>query len=138
MSRYATAKMYAMMTAYQLDRELRRSNRNITVNSFSPGVIPTTQAGRDMPLILKSIMTSSRFVKFMGSHLSTEQEAARHLTRLLTDPALQSTTGKYFDGARQIPSSEESRDQAKSQSIWTQASRLANLTPDPTPTPGWG
>ena len=138
MSRYATAKMYAMMTAYELDRHLRRSHRDITVNSFSPGVIPTTQAGRDMPLMLKAIMTSSWFVNFMGSHLSTEQEAAENLTRLLTDPALQSTTGKYFDGPSQIPSSEESRDTTKSQSVWTQASRLANLAPEPTSNRGRG
>ena len=58
MARYATAKMYAMMTAYELDRRLRRMGRPVTVNSWSPGVVPTTQAGRDMNPLMKKIMTS--------------------------------------------------------------------------------
>ena len=79
MARYATAKMYAMMTAHELDRKLRNTRRPITVNSWSPGVVPTTQAGRGMSPVLKLIMTSNWFVSFMGSHRSTEEEAAQAL-----------------------------------------------------------
>ena len=85
MARYATAKMYAMMAAYELDRRLRDQGKAITVNSWSPGVVPTTQAGRDMNPIMKKIMTSRWFVNFMGSHLSTEEEAAQALGSLVTD-----------------------------------------------------
>jgi hypothetical protein len=34
-----------MMIAYELDRKLRDSKRQITVNSWSPGLVPTTAAG---------------------------------------------------------------------------------------------
>src|SRR5258708_13924431 len=77
MARYGTAKMYAMMAAYELDRRLRKLGRPITVNSWSPGVVPTTQAGRDMNPIMKKIMTSRWFLNFMGSHLATDDEAAQ-------------------------------------------------------------
>src|SRR5215469_12649564 len=74
MARYATAKMYAMMTAKELDRRLRKMGNSITVNSWSPGVVPTTQAADGVNPILKIIIKSPMLVNFMGSHLSTEAE----------------------------------------------------------------
>ena len=128
MARYATAKMYAMMTAYELDRRLREAGRAITVNSWSPGVVPTTQAGRGMSANLKLIMTRDWFVSFMGSHRSTEEEAARALGGLLIDAKYTSVSGRYFDGFTEIPSSVESRDESKARTVWDQAAKLAGLT----------
>jgi NAD(P)-dependent dehydrogenase (short-subunit alcohol dehydrogenase family) len=125
MARYATAKMYAMMIAYELDRKLRDSKRQITVNSWSPGVVPTTAAGRDMNPIMKAIMTSRWFVNFMASHISTEEEAGEALGRLLLDDQFCGVSGKYFDGFKEIPSSAESRDSQKARSVWQQSLRLA-------------
>src|SRR5215472_8703320 len=132
MARYATAKMYAMMAAYELDRRLRKVRQRITVNSWSPGVVPTTQAGREMNPIMKKIMTSPWFVKFMGSHLSTEEEAGRALGGLLVSPEYAQVSGKYFDGFRQIPSSAESRDERKARTVWEQSSKLVGLSQDET------
>ena len=128
MARYATAKMYAMMIAYQLDRRLRQAGRAITVNSWSPGVVPTTQAGRDMNPIMKKIMTSRWFVNFMGSHLSTEDEAGRELGSLLMDDGYAGISGRYFDGPREVPSSAESRDPLKAKVVWEQSVNLTGLS----------
>lgn len=128
MARYGTAKLYAMMTAYELDRKLKESGRLITVNSWSPGVVPTTQAGRGMNPILKLIMVSSWFVKFMGSHLSTEEEAGRALGGLVADAKYAGVSGKYFDGFREIPSSVESRDPGNAKAVWEQSVKLAGLS----------
>ena len=125
MARYATAKMYAMMAAYELERRLRTSGKQISVNSWSPGVVPTTQAGRDMNPIMKKIMTSRWFVNFMGSHLSTEEEAAHALGSLVTDAKCSGTSGRYFDGFKEIRSSVESRDEAKARAVWEQGAGLA-------------
>jgi NAD(P)-dependent dehydrogenase (short-subunit alcohol dehydrogenase family) len=127
MARYATAKLYAMMTAYELDRKLREINKQITVNSWSPGVVPTTQAARDVNLILKLIIMSRGFVKFMGSHLSTEEESARALGGLITDAKYAGVSGRYFDGFNEIPSSAESRDERKARAVWEQSAALAGL-----------
>lgn len=128
MARYATAKMYAMMAAYELDRRLRQMHKAITVNSWSPGVVPTTQAGRDMNPIMKKVITNHWFVNFMGSHLSTEEEAAQALGSLVTDAKYSAVSGRYFDGFKQIPSSVESRDEAKARSVWEQSAKLAGLS----------
>lgn len=128
MARYATAKMYAIMAAHELDRRLRNKGNAITVNSWSPGVVPTTQAARDMNPIMKNIMTSPWFVNFMGSHLATEDEAARALGGLVVDVKYRDVSGKYFDGSREILSSAESRDEAKARTVWEQSAKLAALT----------
>jgi NAD(P)-dependent dehydrogenase (short-subunit alcohol dehydrogenase family) len=127
MARYGTAKMYAMMAAYELDRKLRQMNKPITVNSWSPGVIPTTQAGRDMNPIMKKIITNRWFVNFMGSHLSTEEEAAQALGGLVIDAKYSGVSGRYFDGFKEIPSSVESRDESKARVVWEQSTRLVGL-----------
>ncbi len=130
MARYATAKMYAMMTAYELDRRLRAENKPITVNSWSPGVVPTTQAGKGMNPVAKRIIASRWFVNFMGSHLSTEQEAAQGLGDLLVDAKYSGVSGKYFDGFKESPSSVESRDERKARVVWEESEKLAELSPD--------
>ena len=127
MARYATAKMYAMMSAFELDRRLRAARTPITVNSWSPGVVPTTQAGRNMNPIMKWVMTSRWFVNFMGSHLSTEEEAARALGDLLVGAQYSSVSGKYFDGFNEIPPSTESRDERKAGAVWEQSVKLIGL-----------
>jgi NAD(P)-dependent dehydrogenase (short-subunit alcohol dehydrogenase family) len=132
MARYGTAKMYAMMAGYELDRRLRQIGRAITVNSWSPGVVPTTQAGRGMNPIMKKIITSRWFVNFMGSHLSTEDEAGQALGSLLIDDKYAGVTGRYFDGFKEIPSSMESRDPLKAKVVWEQSANLSGLTPEET------
>ena len=67
-------------------------------------------------------------VKFMGSHLSTEKEAARALGGLITDPKYLGVSGRYFDGFKEIASSAESRDETKARAVWEQSARLAGLS----------
>ena len=130
MARYGTAKMFAMMCAREFDRRLRpREKENlITANSWAPGVVPTTQAGRDMPYLMKKIMMSGPFVRFMGSHLSTEDQAAHALARLILDSHFAGVSGRYFDGFEEIPCSAESRDPQKAKTVWESARGLAKMT----------
>jgi len=67
-------------------------------------------------------------VKFMGSHLSTESEAAGALGGLIIDPKFAGISGRYFDGTTEIPSSAESRDESKAKTVWDQAQTLAEFT----------
>ena len=78
--------------------------------------------------IMKRVITNHWFVNFMGSHLSTEEEAAQVLGSLVTDARYSAVSGRYFDGFKQIPSSVESRDEAKARSVWEQSAKLAGLS----------
>jgi NAD(P)-dependent dehydrogenase (short-subunit alcohol dehydrogenase family) len=127
MQRYGTAKLVALMAAYELDRRLRAADKPVTVNSWSPGVVPSTQAGRGMNPVMKRIITSPWFVNFMGSHLSTEDEAGQALGDLLASAKYSGVSGKYFDGFREILSSVESRDERKARAVWEQSAILVGL-----------
>jgi len=83
-----------------------------------------------MNLITKKIMTSRWFMNFMSSHLSTEEEAAQALGSLVTDAKCSGTSGRYFDGFKEIRSSVESRDEAKARAVWEQGAGLAGLLED--------
>jgi NAD(P)-dependent dehydrogenase (short-subunit alcohol dehydrogenase family) len=129
MERYGTAKMFAMMFALELDRRLRADGiKGITVNSWSPGVVPTTEFGNNVPSLQKKIMmfalTSPRFVSFMGSHLSTPDEAARALGGLVTETRFDGVSGRYFDGFKETLPSVESRDELKARTVWQEADAL--------------
>jgi len=39
-------------------------------------------------------------------------------------------SGRYFDGFKEIPSSEESRDEQKARAVWEQSAKLAGISPD--------
>lgn len=75
-------------------------------------------------------MTSRWFVNFMGSHLSTEGEAARALGDLLINAKYAGVSGTYIDGRHTIPSSVESRDERKARAVWAQSLELAGLPPE--------
>ena len=133
MARLGTAKMFAMMCALEFDRRLRaKGKKGITVNSWSPGLVPTTNFGNSAPLLRKKIMTlalsSAAFVTFMGSHLSTAEDAARGLGGLVMDAKFEGISGRYFDGFEEILSSAESRDTAKARTVWEQARGLGKIT----------
>ena len=83
--------------------------------------------GALMNPLLKMIMMSRWFVRFMGSHLSTEADAGRALGGLLVDAKYAGVSGKYFDGFKEVPSSRESRDDEKAGAVWAQSWRLAGL-----------
>ena len=80
--------------------------------------------------IAKRMIATRWFVNFMGSHISTEQEAAQALGDLIVSPKYSGVSGKYFDGFKEVPSSVESRDERKARAVWEQSARLAGLPPD--------
>jgi hypothetical protein len=69
-----------------------------------------------------------QFVSFRGSHLATEEEAAKALGDLIVDPKFSNVSGSYFDGFKEIPSSVESRDEGKVWAVWEQSAKLAGLS----------
>jgi hypothetical protein len=55
------------------------------------------------------------------------------MARLVTDPALAGTSGRYFAIERETRSSEESYDRAKAADLWETSIALAALGPEESP-----
>jgi NAD(P)-dependent dehydrogenase (short-subunit alcohol dehydrogenase family) len=119
--RYATSKLANVYFTYALARRLPAG---VTANAFDPGMVPGTGLTREAPApmhfaathVLPHIIPLLRHV--MNPNIHTVKDSGDALARLLTDPALAGTTGRYFEGRREIRSSDESYDDNRAEELW--------------------
>lgn len=132
--RYTTSKLCNVLCAYEMDRRLRAvpPAGAATVNVFDPGAVPGTGLARDAGPLTRLVWDGAvrRLVPLLaraGLPFRTPATAGRALARLLTDPALEGVSGRYFEGEHEARSSVESYDRAKAADLWTTSVRLAGL-----------
>jgi NAD(P)-dependent dehydrogenase (short-subunit alcohol dehydrogenase family) len=119
--RYATSKLANVYFTYALARRLPAG---VTANAFDPGMMPGTGLTRQAPApirfadthVLPRILPLLRRV--MNPHVHTVADSGGALARLLTDPALADTTGRYFEGREETRSSSESYDESRAEELW--------------------
>ena len=130
---YVNSKLCNLWFAYELAR--RTAGRGITVNAWEPGLVPGSGLIRDYPAPVRWIWDwvlpgiAAGLSPFLPS-ISTATRSGRDLARMVTDPALEKTTGKYFPSHtrwRETPSSDESYDRAKAEALWQASERLSRL-----------
>jgi hypothetical protein len=63
----------------------------------------------------------------MRSLAIKESGAGTALAQPVLNPALQGTSGKYFEGTRQIRSSEESYNEGRTKQLWQDSLALTGL-----------
>jgi NAD(P)-dependent dehydrogenase (short-subunit alcohol dehydrogenase family) len=141
--RYTTSKLCNVLCTYEMDRRLKErgastSERPITVNAFDPGLMPGTGLARGYgptarfawnalgPLLRWSLRP-------FHVNIHSPVESGRALARLVLDPSLESVSGRYFEGLKEIRSSEDSYDKAKAAALWEQSAALVGLDQDGTP-----
>jgi NAD(P)-dependent dehydrogenase (short-subunit alcohol dehydrogenase family) len=122
--RYSTSKLCNILCAYELSRRLQQQRSPITVNAFTPPLMLDTQLGRDyspaeISALSKNLdITKSKSSKTVGSDLA----------RLILDPALETTTGKYFDGLEEVRSSSESYNLQEAAELWESSVELVKFS----------
>ena len=128
--RYSTTKLANVYFTYGLAPRLPEGT---TVNAFDPGLMPGTGLARDYPAvarfawhaILPRLIPLLRLI--LTKNIHTPKESGSALARLIVDPALAATNGKYFEGMREIPSSAESYDEGRAQELWRDSAILTGL-----------
>lgn len=115
---YFQSKLANVLFTYELARRLQGTG--VTVNCLHPGVIATN--------LLSDFMAKPRAMGFL-SRLSYPgpERGARPSIRLASDPALATTTGKYFKELREAPTSEASHDPELAERLWTTSEELTGL-----------
>jgi len=127
--RYSTSKLANIIYTYELARRLPTG---ITANAFNPGLVPGTGLQRSAPapvrIIAKHILPRMTWLvrRVMTPNVHTPEESGSSLAYLAIDPALNDTTGTYFDGRTPINSSEESYDTAKAKDLWDVSETLTH------------
>lgn len=65
--------------------------------------------------------------KIMGIVSSTPKRSGKAMARLLLDPTLEKTSGKYFQILKEISSSEDSYDREKARELWESSEELTSF-----------
>lgn len=122
--RYTTSKLCNVLFAYELDRRLDHGGRGIAVNAFDPGLMPGSGLARDYSPIGRLVW---RYVfpllRVLPNVNSTRASGAR-LAALAADARFDGVTGTYFEGKRQIRSSQDSYDRGKALDLWETSEQL--------------
>lgn len=124
--RYSTSKLCNMLWMYALHKRVQEANGNgkrLEVVAFDPGLMPGTGLLRDFnPIvrfvwrnILPRILPLMRLLLFPNIH--TPQESGKSMAWV--GMAAEVSNGRYFEGAKEIKSSEESYSIAKQDDLWT-------------------
>src|SRR5246500_1352484 len=122
--RYSTSKLANVYFTYALARRLPAE---VTANAFDPGLMPRTSLMREAPAALRFIarhIPVSLLRRLFSPNVHTAEESGGALALLVTDPELSGVTGRYFEGRRQIRSSEESYNDARAEDLWNRSTAL--------------
>jgi NAD(P)-dependent dehydrogenase (short-subunit alcohol dehydrogenase family) len=128
--RYSTSKLANIYFTYA---PARRLPAGVTVNAFDPGLMPGTGLAREAPAPLQFI--NNRVMphaipllrRVYNPNVHTVNESGAAIARLLTDPGLAQIAGRYFEGRREIRSSQESYDSTRAQELWDTSHTLTAL-----------
>jgi NAD(P)-dependent dehydrogenase (short-subunit alcohol dehydrogenase family) len=128
--RYATAKLANVYFTYALAPRLPEGT---IVNAFDPGLMPGTGLAREYSapmrwlwsFVMPKVIPLMRLLITPNIHTAESSGAA--LARLITDPALASTNGKYFEGLREIRSSVDSYDDRRATELWHDSALLTGI-----------
>lgn len=136
---YTTSKLCNVLFTYELERRLRvekaagSNGRLITVNAFDPGLMPGTGLARDYGRVARFAW---RFVlpvlRPFVPNVNSVARSGKALAKMVTEPRFERISGKYFQGAREVPSSKDSYDPAMAADLWESSAAMVKLTPDET------
>ncbi len=128
-SNYTTSKLCNIYCTYELaDRITQQTNKNITVNAFDPGLMPGTGLARGYSPFLRFV---SKYILslliLVHPNVNTIGKSGKALASLVTKPELETTTGKYFEGTKEIKSSVLSYNKENREDLWRTSVELTAL-----------
>ena len=109
---YNQSKLANVLFANALARRL--AGKGVTVNALHPGVV-ATELTRDYPKALQAV------IKLF---MSTPEQGAACSIYVATSPAIEGTTGTYFDKSKPKPASKDARDVAQQERLWSVTEEL--------------
>lgn len=119
---YTTSKLANIYFTYALARRLPPG---VTVNAFDPGLTPGTGLIRGAPapirFIAKHVLPRAIPLlrrAYKNNNVHTIEESGQSMARLLIDPGLAGTTGRYYQEQKEVRSSGESYCESRAEELW--------------------
>lgn len=122
--RYTTSKLCNVLFAYELDRRLGQGAEGICVTAFDPGLMPASGLSREYSPVQRIIWRFVGPVLRVLPNVNSTATSGERLAELVADPKFDGLTGSYFEGAKEIRSSQDSYDLAKATDLWETSERL--------------
>ena len=122
---YKNSKLANMWFAYELQRRL--AGTGVTSNAVCPGFVPQAIAdkrrGQLERWMYREVLARMPFAR------SLEQASSSYLFTI-SDPRYASVGGKFIVDGKEIPSSDESYDEAKARRLWEYSLTCCGLDGD--------
>ncbi|MFX3635044.1 MAG: SDR family NAD(P)-dependent oxidoreductase [Candidatus Pristimantibacillus sp.] len=127
--RYTTSKLCNLYFTYELaSRIQQQTETNITVNAFDPGMMPGTGLAQSytpfMKFLWKYVLPA---LTLFVPNVNTVRQSGKALAALVIDSKHNQTTGKYFEGMKEIKSSELSYNIGNRKQLWKASVELSKL-----------
>jgi NAD(P)-dependent dehydrogenase (short-subunit alcohol dehydrogenase family) len=107
---YRQSKLAQIMFTIDLAEQLK--DEHITVNALHPA----------------SLMPTKMVFEYFGRTMSTVEDGVNATLRLIADPALDSTTGKYFDQQQETAANAQAYDADARARLWKLSEELTGLS----------
>ena len=135
-SEYDAVRAYSRsklaLVAFTLELADRLPAERVTVNSFHPGFVPSTNLFRDASLSTRLLVRAAGLVPGVGTG---PREGAERLVRLVTAPEFGERTGAYVTGDGVVSPSEAAADPETRGRLWVRTAELLGVDPEwPSPT----
>ncbi|MVM37858.1 SDR family NAD(P)-dependent oxidoreductase [Spirosoma sp. HMF3257] len=129
--RYTTSKLCNVLTTYSLQKRIEKLN--IRVNAFDPGFVPGTGLARSYSPFLKFISNYIfKLLILLHPNVHTARQSGKSLANLAYGDTYKVYTGKYFEGKKEILSSEDSYRQDLQKDLWETSLKLIGIKPEQT------
>jgi NAD(P)-dependent dehydrogenase (short-subunit alcohol dehydrogenase family) len=119
MKAYSRSKLANVLFAGELARRLEGTG--VTSNSLHPGRV-ATNIWSGAPLWARPVIAL-----FLRPFFLSAEEGARTIVQLAADPALEGTTGRYFEAGRMVAPAPLARDPELARRLWDVSARMVGL-----------
>ena len=129
--RYTTSKLCNILTTYALQRHVEQLG--IRVNAFDPGLVPGTGLARNYPPFLKFISDYVfKLLILFHPNVHTAVQSGENLADLAYGKDHNTAKGNYFEGKKEIRSSEASYRKDFQDDLWETSLKLTGIKPGQT------
>lgn len=131
---YATSKLYLILFAYELDRQLRSSGSSVASIAYDPGATSGTSFLRNMPKAVQWL-TNTAFIHWVmkrsGITMGDIVFSGESLAKVAVDSDFVNGSGKYFQSNDfkliERRSSKLSYDEQRAKKLWEDTQMLINF-----------
>lgn len=124
--RYSTSKLDNILTVYKLQEKL--ADTDIRVNAFDPGMVPGTGLARTYSPVLRLVWKYVfPLLRFFKHNVNTAPDSGKRLADLAYAEQYRHYSGKYFEGAKEISSSDDSYNKQYQDVLWKSTIELLKV-----------